>query len=152
MFNKENKSAFDEISEIVFGESRGTSKETLPLIKMLVRTLLIKVEKEAEENNKTVFDILIDRVDDKVRIVPIDINSFVDIECTLKAENFKGIKPSTVKDYVRYNKTLLRKHTEYHISRYEKHMDDIISELVSNKPYEDMTKDELIAELKKYNK
>lgn len=149
MIGKVNKPAFEEILEAVFGESRSTNKEISPLTKMLVRTLLIKVEKEAEENNKTVFDILIDHVDDKVRIVPIDINSFVDIECNLSAEDFKGIKPSTVKDYVRYNRTLLRKHTEYHISRYDKHMDNIISKLAPNKPYEEMSKEELIAELNK---
>lgn len=114
--------------------------------------LLLCTERESKENNSTVYDCLMEKIDLKVKILPLDIRQSVKTELNIDFSKFTDIKISTIKDYARYRKELMRRIADYDISAYEKGMNKIISKLDKSKPYEDMTKEELIAELKKRNK
>lgn len=114
--------------------------------------LLLCAEKDAKENNLTVYDCLMKKIDLKVKVFPLDIRQSVKLELAIDFSKFTDVKISTIKDYVRYHKELMRRIADYDISTYEKGMNEKISKLDKPKPYEDMTKEELIAELKKRNK
>lgn len=114
--------------------------------------LLLCAEKESKENNSTVYDCLMEKIDLKVKILPLDIRQSVKAELNTDFSKFTDVKIFTIKDYVRYRKELMRRVADYDISAYEKGMNNMISKLDKSKPYEEMSKEELIAELKKRNK
>ena len=118
----------------------------------ILHDLLLCAERKSKESNLTVYDCLMEKIDLKVKVLPIDIRQSIKTELDIDFSKFTDIKISTIKDYVRYRKELIRRIADYDISAYEKGMDNIISKLDKSKPYEDMTKEELIAELKKCNK
>lgn len=118
----------------------------------VIHSLLLCIEKESKENNSTVYDRLMKNIDLKVEILPLNIKRYVKLELDIDFSKFTDVKLSTIKDYVRYRKELMRRIADYDISTYEKGMNEKISKLDKSKSYEDMTKEELIAELKKCNK
>lgn len=118
----------------------------------VLHNLLLCVERESKKNNLTVYDCLMKKIDLKVKVLPLDISRSVKVELDIDFSKFTDVKISTIKDYVRYRKAFMHAFTDYHISVYEKGMDEKISKLDKSKLYEDMTKEELIAELKKFDK
>lgn len=135
-----------------FFDTKDEEKALLNRAADVLHNLLLCAERESKENNLTVYDYLMKKIDLKVKILPLDIRRSVKTELDLDFSKFTDVKISTIKDYVRYRKELMHRIADYHISAYEKSMDNIISKLDKSKPYEDMTKDELIAELKKFDK
>ena len=118
----------------------------------VLHSLLLSTERAAKENNSTVYDCLMKNIDLKIKILPIDIRQFIKTELNIDFSKFTDVKLSTIKDYARYRKEIIRRIADYDISAYEKGMNAIISKLDNSKSYKDMTKEELIAELKKRNK
>lgn len=113
---------------------------------------MLCAEKESKENNLTVYDFLMSKIDSKVKVLPLDIRQSAKVELDIDFSKFTDVKISTIKDYVRYRKAFMYAFADYHINAYEKGMNEKISKLDKSKPYEDMTKEELIAELKKFDK
>lgn len=149
--DKKIKDMFEDILKDFFSVE-DEEKALLNTATNVLHSLLLCAEKESEENNLTVYDYLMEKIDLKVKILPLDIRHSVKAELNTDFSKFTDVKISTIKDYARYRKELMRRIVDYDISAYEKGMDNIISKLDKSKPYEDMTKEELIAELKKYNK
>ena len=149
--DKKIKDMFEDILKELF-DVKDEEKALLNKTTDVLHDLLLCAEREAKENNLTVYDCLMEKIDLKIKILPIDIRQSIKTELDIDFSKFTDVKISTIKDYVRYRKELMRRIADYDIKAYEKGMNEKISKLDKSKPYEDMTKEELIAELKKRNK
>lgn len=141
----------DEIFEKLIKEVRAEREKSF-ITSECINIVLHNIEKDAEKQNKSVYDFLCEDIDKAIKVLPIDIRDHVNIESKLKPEDFKGLKKSTVEAYFAYKRTLYTKYANYYISILDKSIDNILKGVQEDKSYEDMTKEELIAELKKCNK
>ena len=140
---------FDEIFQKVIEEIRAERERKSSITSECINTMLHEIEKDAEKQNKSVYDFLCEGIDEAIKILPINISNHVTVESKLKSEDFKGLKKSTVKAYFAYKKLLFTKYANYYIGMFDKSIANILNGIPEDKNYEDMTKEELIAELNK---
>lgn len=140
---------FDEIFENLIKEIRAERERKSSITSECINAMLHDIEKDAEKQKKSVYDFLCEGIDEAIKVLPIDIRAHISVESKLKPEDFKGLKKSTVEAYFAYKRTLYIKYFNHYISVFDKNVDNILKSIQEEKSYEDMTKEELIAELNK---
>lgn len=140
---------FDKFFEDIIDSIREEKEKRMSISSETLNHILRNIEKDAEKQNKSVYDLLCNNIDEAIKVLHINIRMHVIIEAKLKPEDFKGLKKSTVKAYFAYKKLLYTKYANYYIGVFDKNITNILNYIPEDKSYEDMTKEELIAELNK---